>query len=246
MASVGQARVLSASTVAETRWLRLSTLSYLDQKGRQRQWDSIARTTRPAESDVDGVAILALLRIGNSIETLLVEQFRPPMNTFTIELPAGLIDSGETAAEAAVRGELARAACQKTARSTRWPYSDALYYCPGQSHAELREETGYFGSIISTSPPVALSPGLTNESVRLCVVDVDLDAPENASPKQCLEDGEFIRVRRVPLERLEQLLATRASDGLVPFCGLQMLVEGFFLGVRTRSLQDSRGTDGPG
>jgi len=100
-------RVLSASTVAETRWLRLSTLSYVDQTGRERQWDCISRTTRPAESDVDGVAILALLRSGSSIETLLVEQFRPPVNTFTIELPAGLVDKGETAAEAALRGELA-------------------------------------------------------------------------------------------------------------------------------------------
>mmetsp|Transcript_6623 Transcript_6623/g.21707 ORF Transcript_6623/g.21707 Transcript_6623/m.21707 type:complete len:213 (+) Transcript_6623:169-807(+) len=119
------------------------------------------------------------------------------------------------------------------------------WVCPRHSHSELREETGFFGSIISTSPPVALSPGLTDESVRLCVLDVDLDAPENASPKQCLEDGEFIRVRRVPLDQLEQLLATRASDGLVPFCGLQMLVAGFCLGMRTRP-QDPRGVDGPG
>lgn len=119
------------------------------------------------------------------------------------------------------------------------------WICSPHFLTELREETGFVGSVVSTSPPVALSPGLSDESVRLCVLEVDLDAPENASPKQCLEDGEHIRVRRVPLDQLEQLLATRASDGLVPFCGLQMLVAGFCLGVRT-SLQNWRGKDGPG
>lgn len=97
-------KVLSSSAVAETRWLRLSTLDYVDQSGRQRKWDMASRTTRPAAGDADAVAILALLRHGSSVETLVVEQFRPPMNCYTLELPAGLIDMGETAPEAALRG----------------------------------------------------------------------------------------------------------------------------------------------
>jgi len=47
------------------------------------------------------------------------------------------------------------------------------------ARAELREETGFVGTVKSTSPPLALSPGLTDESVRLCVVEVNLNAPEN-------------------------------------------------------------------
>lgn len=34
---------------------------------------------------------------------VLVRQYRPPLKAYTIEFPAGLIDAGETAAEAAVR-----------------------------------------------------------------------------------------------------------------------------------------------
>jgi len=51
------------------------------------------------------------------------------------------------------------------------------------------------------------------------------------TPKQSLDDDEFIRVRRVPLQDLEQLLAAGASEGLVPFCGLQMFVAGVVLGM---------------
>lgn len=36
-------------------------------------------------------------------EVILQKQYRPPIDKITIEVPAGLIDAGETAEEAAVR-----------------------------------------------------------------------------------------------------------------------------------------------
>ena len=96
-----------------------------DETGRDRRWDSVSRTTRRASlatSGVDAVAILALLRSSANpgrAETLLVQQarrlscaahpvecnavslqFRPPVDCPTIELPAGLVDEGETAEQA--------------------------------------------------------------------------------------------------------------------------------------------------
>lgn len=53
-------------------------------------------------------------------EVLLQKQFRPPLDKVVIEVPAGLVDAGETAEEAAVR--------------------------------ELKEETGYVGTVSETSP----------------------------------------------------------------------------------------------
>lgn len=53
-------------------------------------------------------------------EILLQKQFRPPVNKVVIEVPAGLIDPGETAERAAIR--------------------------------ELKEETGFVGTAIETSP----------------------------------------------------------------------------------------------
>ena len=149
-AALQRARVTGINEVAATRWLRLSTIDYEDPSGKLRKWDMATRTTRKPGTEVDAVAILALLRRRaepNAPEMLLVEQFRPPMNAVTVELPAGLIDPGESPETAALR--------------------------------ELKEETGYVGVNAYTSGKLALSPGLTDESVQLCVVEVDLDDPAN-------------------------------------------------------------------
>lgn len=73
------------------------------------------------------------------------------------------------------------------------------YRAPGSTAGELKEETGYVGTVVAGSaatPALPLSPGLSNETVQLVRVDVDLDAPENANPKQELEGSEFITVLR--------------------------------------------------
>jgi 8-oxo-dGTP pyrophosphatase MutT (NUDIX family) len=190
-----RARVTGSTEVGSTRFLRLNTLTYEDAIGRKRKWDVATRTTR--KGDVDGVAILALLRrraAPEDVELLLVHQFRPPMNAVTVELPAGLIDPGESAEVAALR--------------------------------ELKEETGYTGTSAFVSGRLAMSPGLTDETVQLCVVEVDLDAPANAIPEQCLEDTEFIKVTRVPVRKLLPKLKEMERAGAVPFMGLFTLAVG--------------------
>jgi len=61
------------------------------------------RTSR--KGDCDAVAIFTILSATKDKprETLLVSQFRPPVGKLTFEFPAGLIDEGETAEQAAVR-----------------------------------------------------------------------------------------------------------------------------------------------
>ena len=100
-----RARVTEKIDVASTRWIKLQTLSYTDATGRSRKWDMASRTTRRSDGGPDAVAILALLRTQASphVDLLLVQQFRPPVGAVTVELPAGLIDAGETAEMAALR-----------------------------------------------------------------------------------------------------------------------------------------------
>ncbi len=71
--------------------------------------------TRPSSSLIDGVGIIAVLNKPSGPEIVLQKQFRPPIGKVVIEIPAGLVDVGEGAAESAVR--------------------------------ELREETGYVGTV---------------------------------------------------------------------------------------------------
>ena len=196
-------RVISRKEVGSTKWLKLQTILYRDQTGKERFWDVCTRTTREASvksSGVDAVVILALLHSASrqQTDTLIVEQFRPPVGKVTIELPAGLVDAGEEPEEAALR--------------------------------ELKEETGYIGNVVSCSAPVCMSPGLTDESVKTVVVNVDLDDPVNAKPSQSLEDTEFISVKRVPLKTLTQELENLEAQGSMAIEGLHLFALGLQMG----------------
>jgi ADP-sugar pyrophosphatase/8-oxo-dGDP phosphatase len=196
-------RIDKVTTVATTKWLELQTITYTDQEGTERKWDSVTRTTKQESADADAVVIVPLLKhYGNEdvIDTLLVEQFRPPVGRPTFEFPAGLIDKDETPEQAALR--------------------------------ELREEAGYVGEACKTLPkvsrPVCMSPGVTDESVHIVVVQVDLDNPYNKDPKPEPDAGEFVRVKRVSLrEGIQQILDQGTS---MPIEGVYMFALGLELG----------------
>ncbi|KAJ4413986.1 ADP-ribose diphosphatase [Gnomoniopsis sp. IMI 355080] len=76
---------------------------YKDPTGKIRDWESCERTTRPKGTELDGVGIVAILEKPTGPEIVLQKQYRPPIDKITIEVPAGLIDEGETAEHAAVR-----------------------------------------------------------------------------------------------------------------------------------------------
>ncbi|KUJ09275.1 uncharacterized protein LY89DRAFT_657561 [Mollisia scopiformis] len=87
----------------DARWTRLILTTYTDPQGKERTWEHAERPTRPKNSEVDGVGIVAILDKPTGPEIILQKQFRPPINAVTIEVPAGLVDAGETPEQAAVR-----------------------------------------------------------------------------------------------------------------------------------------------
>jgi 8-oxo-dGTP pyrophosphatase MutT (NUDIX family) len=96
-------KVTSTERIASTRWLALDTYHWTDPEGKERQWNVAARTTT-TEGRADAVMIIPLLRSNDgSLDTLLVQQFRPPMKQATLEFPAGLIDAGEAVETCALR-----------------------------------------------------------------------------------------------------------------------------------------------
>lgn len=62
-----------------------------------------SQQTRPANCPIDGVGIVTILNKATGPELLLQKQYRPPIDKVAIEVPAGLIDAGETVEECAVR-----------------------------------------------------------------------------------------------------------------------------------------------
>ncbi|KAJ5107829.1 hypothetical protein N7456_004504 [Penicillium angulare] len=87
----------------EARWIRLVKTTYSDPLGVERTWESGERQTRPANAEIDGVGIVTILNKPTGPELLLQKQYRPPIDKIVIEVPAGLIDAGETPEQCAVR-----------------------------------------------------------------------------------------------------------------------------------------------
>ncbi|KAJ3928006.1 MAG: NUDIX hydrolase domain-like protein, partial [Lentinula lateritia] len=77
------------------RWVTLKKIKYTDAEGHEVYYLLLCT-----------VAILAILKSkANSFSpsSVVVEQYRPPIGKFIIELPAGLVDEGETPEQAAIR-----------------------------------------------------------------------------------------------------------------------------------------------
>ncbi|KAJ3773728.1 NUDIX hydrolase domain-like protein [Lentinula raphanica] len=102
-----QPRVVSITDLptTEAKWITLKKIKYTDAEGHERLWEVAQRKTRKS-SGIDAVAILAILKSKTNAfppSTVVVEQYRPPIDKFIVELPAGLIDEGETPEQAAIR-----------------------------------------------------------------------------------------------------------------------------------------------
>ena len=94
---------ISPLSPAEAKWTHLKKIEWTDVSGKDRIWECASRTTRKG-TGVDAVAVAPILRHPNKPpSTLLVLQYRPPVQATCVEFPAGLIDEGESPEEAAVR-----------------------------------------------------------------------------------------------------------------------------------------------
>ena len=78
---------------------------------------------------------------------------------------------------------------------------------------ELREETGYSGTVIDVTPRSASSPGMSGETlffVRMAVDDGHLD---NLDPETEFDESEDIETFKVSASDLDAFLAKRSADG---------------------------------
>ena len=91
----GVVKILEKKTVWEGKFLRFVLTTYIDSYGAIREWESFER--------VNCKGIVAILPVTDDKEVLLIRQFRPPVNRYVIEFPAGLNDKGDTLEEAAKR-----------------------------------------------------------------------------------------------------------------------------------------------
>lgn len=89
--------------LVETPYLSLYDAAYKNRKGQAKHWMIASRKTEEAlvnhyfhqgEEKTDAVVIIAIHK--ETKKLALIKQFRIPLNDFIYELPAGLIDAGES------------------------------------------------------------------------------------------------------------------------------------------------------
>ena len=78
---------------------------------------------------------------------------------------------------------------------------------------ELKEETGYTGTLRHVTTPTASSAGLTNEAVYIVMLDIDEDDEKNKDVVPELEDGEDIQTFLVHRGALVDFIKKSVRDG---------------------------------
>ena len=78
---------------------------------------------------------------------------------------------------------------------------------------ELKEETGYFGKIMSVSPDLAFNPAMTSELVNIVYAQINELAPKNLCPKQTLEPEEQIEVLLIKEPQVKAYLSKALKKG---------------------------------
>lgn len=200
--------------------------------------------TRPKNSDIDGVGILAILQLPTGPALLLQKQFRPPIGKVTIEIPAGLVDEGESAAEAAVRELKEETGYVGQARGDEGvvmfngsfqkyfslpsplflqalPPTRKLGPTPNSNNNKTPFTTPNLNSLYSPS-----DPGFCNTNLRMVTVDIDMSLPENQAPQPHLEENEFIEVFTVPLGELYAACQRLEREGYAIDARVGTLAEG--------------------
>lgn len=91
---------------------------------------------------------------------------------------------------------------------------------PAHALVELKEETGYTGTIVAVSPVLKTGSTVSNENGLIVSVHIDENDPANHNPQQHLEPGEDIEVclvhkkDAVDFMKAEQAQGTHVSSSL--------------------------------
>jgi len=87
--------IISKKIVWKGNFMSAVEITYRDAHGKIRTWEALERV------GIGGIVVMVAVTPANAV--LLEKQFRPPLGRNVIELPAGLVDPGESMEEAAKR-----------------------------------------------------------------------------------------------------------------------------------------------
>lgn len=88
-------KIIEKKSLWEGKFLRCIMIKYIDSSGIIREWESFERV------NCNGIVIIVPLTDDGRV--ILTRQFRPPLNRYVVEFPAGLNEKGDLLDEAAKR-----------------------------------------------------------------------------------------------------------------------------------------------
>ncbi len=99
-------RILEGRKLTAQKWLNLYEITYLDPGGDEKKWQIASRKSEPkcisgAYAAPDAVVIVAYHL--DRRQMVVTREYRVPLADYEYGLPAGLVDPGETPAQAAAR-----------------------------------------------------------------------------------------------------------------------------------------------
>lgn len=87
--------IISKKTVWQGSFMSAVVITYRDARGIVRTWEALERV------GISGIVVMIAVTPDHNV--VLIKQFRPPMGRDVIELPAGLVEQGESMEDAAMR-----------------------------------------------------------------------------------------------------------------------------------------------
>ncbi len=137
-------KIIDSTLITRMKFVALFAVSYLDRKGKTRQWQLVSRGERPKcvtgdNRRPDAAIIVPYHRSQGKL--VVIREFRIPVGDYQYGFPAGLLDPGEDLATAAGR--------------------------------ELFEETGLtLEKVYRYSPAIFSSAGISDESISMVFAEV--------------------------------------------------------------------------
>lgn len=109
---------------------------------------------------------------------------------------------------------------------------DSKESCEDAAIRELREETGYVGTVMDSTTVMYNDPGLTNANLKIILADIDMSKPENQNPQQQLDDGEYIENFPIKLSSLQEELFSLEKKGFAIDVRLSTFALGLHAGLK--------------
>ena len=136
-------KIKEAVKLAESKWLNLFDIRWVDKTGNDRSWQMVSRESEPkyftGQFEPGDAVVVVPFHTGYD-KLVITREFRVSLGDYEYGLPAGLIEKGESVEQATMR--------------------------------ELTEETGLTVSRFKRiSPPVYTTTGISDESVVMVYVE---------------------------------------------------------------------------